>query len=194
MCKGGQSESASLLHQERVFIRRFLCVVLERHTLPPQPVKLALLKLVPHWEVHNKDSATRKHFNMINTTVRALTNTHPMERLCGLKKPPNAGWAGMPAAPVHSGSSLLAASVHRYYELARTHGDLGLQGHALNVKHKNSKHKFKRLLIGRHSLSFSVWVMYWIWSEGVRKLPWCSSTSHVRAFKICNKSMHVWLA
>lgn len=29
--------------------------------------------------------------------------------------------------------------------------------------------------------------MYWIWSEGVRKLPWCSRASHVRAFKICNR-------
>lgn len=50
VCEGGQSERTSLLHQERVFIRRLLCVVLERHTLPPQPVKLTLLKLVPHWE------------------------------------------------------------------------------------------------------------------------------------------------
>lgn len=36
-------------------------------------------------------------------------------------------------------------------------------------------------------LSLRVWVMYWIWSEGVRKLPWCSKTSHVRAFKICSR-------
>lgn len=30
--------------------------------------------------------------------------------------------------------------------------------------------------------------MSWIWSEGVRKLPWWSRTSHVRAFKICSRS------
>ena len=50
MCEGGQSKRTSLLHQERVFIRCLFCIVLECHTLPPQPVKLTLLKLVPHWE------------------------------------------------------------------------------------------------------------------------------------------------
>lgn len=49
MREGGQSEGTSLLHQQRVFIRRLLGVVLERNTLPPKPVKLALLELVPHW-------------------------------------------------------------------------------------------------------------------------------------------------
>lgn len=57
VCEWRQSQSARLLHQEWVFIRRLLCVVLERDTLPPQPVKLALLKLVPHWQIHRTDSA-----------------------------------------------------------------------------------------------------------------------------------------
>lgn len=48
--EGRQSKSSSLLYQERVLIRCLLSVVLECHTLPPQPVKLALFKLVPHWE------------------------------------------------------------------------------------------------------------------------------------------------
>lgn len=52
MCEGGQGESAGLLHQDWVFIGGLLCVVLERHTLPPQPVKLALLELVPHCWTH----------------------------------------------------------------------------------------------------------------------------------------------
>lgn len=110
-------------------------------------------------------------------------NTHPVEHWCGLKKPPCASLAGMPAAPVHSGSSLLAAWVRLYYGWAGTRADLGLWGH-------RCKHAVQPHMLGMHRslmglLSFKVWEINWIWSEGVRKVPWWSRTSHVSAFNIC---------
>lgn len=192
MCQGGQSESAGLLHQERVFIWRLLRVVLERHTLPPQPVKLALLKLVPHWEIHGKASATRIHFNITDTAAHTYTYKHPPNgpfmwsieaTKCRLGRDascPSAPWVFSPRS---ISPSILWISRYTWRPgPARTH---------FRLKHKKSN-KLKTDDLQTHSLSLRVWVMYWIWSEGVRKLPWCSRTSHVRAFKICNKSILWW--
>lgn len=53
----------------------------------------------------------------------------------------------MQAAPVHSGSSLLSALLHRYYGLAGTHGDLDLQGKASTVKHKELRDLEQALIL-----------------------------------------------
>lgn len=70
VCEGGQSQSTGLLNQQRVLIRRLLCIVLERHALPPQPIKLTLFELVPHWK-HQM-----KHLAVITVTDTAELNSH----------------------------------------------------------------------------------------------------------------------
>lgn len=52
------------------------------------------------------------------------------------------------------------------------------------------KHAVQPHILGMHRslmglLSFKVWEINWIWSEGVRKVPWWSRTSHVSTFNIC---------